>query len=146
MANSYKFVNGKLVQRSDEEQARLDQLKAARAAREPVRKRIPRAREPFVMLTLSQAEKLLPLKPVCWPLFMVLLFENFRARGQPFALPAHGFNTVKGLTSRPALWRALVQLEAAGLIAIKRVPPLPPLIHCFTGETVSRSTVSPVKQ
>ena len=64
------------------------------------------------MMTVSQAEKLLELDHVCWPLFTILLFENFRQRGQPFILPTRKLNTVKGL--RPTnLRRALIQLESA---------------------------------
>ena len=59
MGNSFKFVGGKLVQRSDEEQARLDRSKVAQATRKPIKRRTPRAKEPFVMLTLSHVEKLL---------------------------------------------------------------------------------------
>ena len=55
------------------------------------------------MMTVSQAEKLLELEHVCWPLFTILLFENFRHRGQPFTLPTGKLNTVKGLSpSKPA--------------------------------------------
>ena len=129
MANGFKFVGGKFVQRSNEEQARLDRLQAAQAAREPARKkRTPRAQEPFVMLTLSHVERLLPLSRVCWPLFAILLFESFRARGEPFELPIHQLSAVKGLSPRN-LPRALAQLEVADLIRIRRKgPPQPPLI------------------
>lgn len=130
---SYKFVGGKLVERSAEEQARLQ---AKQAAREPVKKkRTPWAQEPFIMLTLSHVEKLFRLNPACWPLFTILLFESFRTRGEPFTLPAYEFNAVKGLNSRTALWRALAQLEKCNLISTRRNPPQPPLI-----------TVSPMKQ
>ena len=62
---SYKIVGGKFVERTAEELARLERLKAEQAAREPRRRRsgvaarMPRAKERFVMLTVSQAEKLL---------------------------------------------------------------------------------------
>ena len=40
---------------------------------------------------------------MCWPLFMILLFENFRQRGQPFILPTRKLTTVKGLSpTKPA--------------------------------------------
>ena len=128
---SYKFVGGKFVERTAEELARLERLKAEQAKREPAKKtawpRMPRAKERFVMLTVSQAEKLLQLEHVCWPLFTILLFENFRQRGQPFILPTRQLNTVKGL--RPTnLRQALMQLETCGLISITRNPPKPPLI------------------
>jgi hypothetical protein len=135
MTKSYKFVGGKLVERSAEEQARLQAKQAAQEPAKKKRKRTPWAQEPFVMLTLSHVEKLLRLNPACWPLFAILLFESFRARGEPFALPAVEFNVVKGLNSRTALWRALAQLEKCNLISMRRNPPRPPLI-----------TVSLVKQ
>ena len=64
---------------------------------------------------------------MCWPLFTILLFENFRQRGQPFILPTRQLNTVKGL-SPTNLRRALIQLETCGLISVTRNPPKPPLI------------------
>lgn len=123
----HKFVDGKLVERTAEELARLERLKSEQAKREPAKRRVPRSREPFVMMTVSQAERLLPLKHVCWPLFTLLLFENFRHRGQPFILPTRQLNTVKGL--RPTnLRQALIQLKRCGLISIIRNRPKPPLI------------------
>jgi hypothetical protein len=124
---SYKFVDGKLVARTTEELARLEQLKAEQAAREPAKKRLPRATERFVITTVAQAAKLFELEHVCWPLFTILLFENLRRWGQTFVLPRRQLNTVKGL-SRANLQRALAQLEGCGLISVTRNPPRPPLI------------------
>ena len=130
---SYKIVGGKFVERTAEELVRLERLKAEQTAREltPAKvasaARMPRAKGLFVMLTAPQAEKLLRLEHVCWPLFTILLFENFRQRGHPFILPTRQLNTVKGL--RPTnLRRALMQLETCGLISITRIRPKPPLI------------------
>jgi hypothetical protein len=122
---SYKFVGGKLVARTAEELTRLKQLKAEQA--KCAKGRMPRSTERFAIVTLSQAEKLIMLEHVCWPLFTILLFENFRQRGQPFILPTRQLNTVQGL--RPTnLRQALIQLETCGLISITRNPPKPPLI------------------
>ena len=102
-AKSYKIVGGKFVERTAEELVRLERLKAEQAARElaPAKNaasaaRLPRAKGRFVMLTAWQAERLLRLEHVCWPLFTILLFENFRQRGQPFILPTRPLNTVRG--------------------------------------------------
>ena len=87
---SYKVASGKLVERTAEELARLEQRKAEQAEREAKPKRaarMPPTRERFVITTVSQAERLIGLGHVCWPLFTILLFENFRQRGQPFSLP-----------------------------------------------------------
>lgn len=131
---SYKIVGGKFVERTAEELVELERLKAEQAGRKltPAKKaasaaRMPRANGRFVMLTAWQAEKLLRHEHVCWPLFTILLFENFRQRGQPFILPTRQLNTVKGL--RPTnLRQALMQLETCGLISITRNRPKPPLI------------------
>jgi hypothetical protein len=116
-----------VVERTAEELARLEQLRAKHVEREPTKWSMPRSKERFVKVTLSQAEKLLQLDPVCWPLFIILSFENFRQRGQPFILPTRQLNTVKSL--RPTnLRQALMQLETCGLISITRNRPKPPLI------------------
>ena len=126
---SYKIVRGKFVERTAKELARLERLKAEQAAREltPAKRRMPPAKGRFVITTVSQAERLFELEHVCWPLFTILLFENFRHRGKPFTLPTDKLTAVKGL-SRANLHRALVQLEARGLVSVLRNPPQPPLI------------------
>ena len=127
---SYKVVSGKLVERTAEELATLEQRKAEQAEREAKPKRVarmPPARERFVITTVSQAEKLIGLEHVCWPLFTILLFESFRQRGKPFSLPTGKLDTVKGLSPRN-LRRALAQLERCGLISVTRRPPKPPVI------------------
>jgi len=127
---SYKFVGGKFVERTAEELARLERLKAEQAERErtsSVKKWIPRSTDWFVKVTLTQADKLLQLDHVCWPLFTILLFENFRQRGKRFSLPTSKLNTVKGLSPRN-LHRALNQLETCGLISVTHRPPKLPLI------------------
>jgi hypothetical protein len=122
---SYKIRCGKLVERTAEELARLERLKAKQA--KPAKGRMPRAEGRFVITTATQAAKLIGLEHVCWPLFTILSFENFRHRGAAFALPTSKLNTLKGLSPRN-LRRALIQLERCGLISVVRNPPRPPLI------------------
>jgi hypothetical protein len=128
--NSYKIVGGRLVERTAEELARLKRLKIEQFARErtsSAKKWMPRSTDWFVKVILTQTDKLLQLDPVCCPLFLILLVENFRHKGRPFILPTRKLNTVKGL--RPTNLRsALIQLERCGLIAVARRRPRPPLI------------------
>jgi hypothetical protein len=126
---SHKFVGGKLVERTLEEQARIDQLKAAQAEQaKQVSKRLPRTNMLFARLTANHMEKLFDLEHVCWPLFSVLLLERLRHGGRPFPLPARYFGDCKGL-SQANLYRLLNQLETAELISIERQgAPKPPLI------------------
>ena len=108
---SYKIRDGKLVERTAEEKAELQRRKAE-AVSPP---RVPKSKEPFVKLTITQLSKLFGVTLAGVLIFMVMLHENFRHRGKPFILPANklaahgGFNP---LTQR----RALRQLEACGLI------------------------------
>jgi hypothetical protein len=125
---SYKIRGGKLVERTAEELARLERLKAEReCTHKPAKGRMPRAEGRFVITTATQAEKLIGLEHVCWPLFTILSFENFRHRRAAFALPTSKLNTLKGLSPRN-LRRALIQMETCGLISVVRNPPRPPLI------------------
>ena len=69
---SYKFVGGKFVERTAEELARLERLKAAQAARVPAKKaaterRMPRTEDYFVMVTDADREAD-RARHVCWPL------------------------------------------------------------------------------
>src|SRR5262245_10685455 len=124
---SVKFVGGKLVERTTEELARLEQLKAKQAEHQPAKTRIPRTDDLFARVTVSHAVKLIELDPACWPLFVILLLERLRAGGKAFILPARQLYTVRGLS--PAnLRRALHQLEGCGLISVVCHPPQPPLI------------------
>ena len=90
----------------------------------PKPKRMPRSTEPFVKITLSQAERLFQLKPVCWPLFTFLLFESFRCRGRPFTLPIDKLDSLRGLRQTNTR-AALRQLAACHLISVRRRPPKP---------------------
>ena len=52
-------------------------------------------------------------------IFMVMLHENFRHRGKPFILPADKLAAHGGFNPRTQR-RALLQLEACGLISVRR--------------------------
>ncbi len=124
---SYKLVGGKFVERTAEELARLEQLKAEQAKRAPAKKRITRTKSLFARVTVAHATKLIELDTVCCLLFVLLQLERYRVYRETFALPTHRLRSVKGLS--PAnLRRALHQLEKANLISVVREPPKPPLV------------------
>src|SRR5260221_14441607 len=113
---SYKSVGGKLVARTAEEHAELQRQKAEAAL--PLR--MPRSKESFVKLTISQLNKLFDLRsPASVFIFMVMLHENFRHRGKPFILPADKLAAHGGFKPRTQR-RVLLQLEACGLISVRR--------------------------
>jgi hypothetical protein len=113
---SYKFVGGKLVARTTEEHAELRRRKAEAAS--PLR--MPRSKEPFIKLTVLQLNKLFGVRsPAGVLIFMVMLHENFRHRGKPFILPADKLAVHGGFKPRTQR-RALLQLEACGLISVRR--------------------------
>jgi hypothetical protein len=113
---SYKIRGGKLVERTAEEQAELQRRKAE-AASPP---RMPKSKEPFVKLTIPQLNKLFGLRsPASVFIFMVMLHENFRHRGKPFILPADKLAAHGGFSHRTQR-RALLQLEACGLVSVRR--------------------------
>jgi len=119
------------------------------------RKQIPRSTGLFVKLSAWQAEKLHELDHVCWPLFAILLFENFRHRGKTFILPTDKLATLRGV-SRRNLRRILHRLEGSGLIVVKRTPPKPPeitvlsdqdeAVYSATHDRVTPSTRPPVAE
>ena len=113
---SFRFVSGKLVARTAEEHAELQRRKAE-AASPP---RMSKSTEPFVKLTVSQLNKLFGLRsPASVFIFLVMLHENFRHRGKPFILPADKLAARGGFNPRTQR-RALLQLEACGLISVRR--------------------------
>jgi DNA-binding MarR family transcriptional regulator len=89
-------------------------------------KRLAKSKEWFARITVSQAEKLRGLSGACWMLFTDLSFKNIDSRGKPFDLPDDISGDV-GLSPRNLL-RVLDQLEARGLISVRRQAPKPPLI------------------
>ena len=113
---SYKFRGGKLVERTAEEQAELQRRKAEAASPS----RMPKSKEPFVKLTIPQLNKLFGVRsPAGVLIFMVMLHENFRHRGKPFILPANKLAAHGGFNPRTQR-RALLQLEACGVISVRR--------------------------
>ena len=122
---SYKIQNGKLVRRTAAEQADLDRRKAAYYAEEAAaapNSRVPKSKEKFVIVTLSQLDRLLVGAPTVsqMVIFMILLFENFRHRGRPFIMPSEAFAKLGGYNLRTQQ-RALFRLEKCGLISVRRV-------------------------
>jgi hypothetical protein len=137
---SYKIVGGKFVERTPEEVALLEQRKAAQIAREPAQQQAPRVKGHFVMVSPVQIAKVHELgSAACWSLFMVLLLEDYRQRGQPFVLSIDKATSMLGL-SEANLRRALGRLEGCGLISTIRNPPKPPLIKVYSlmGERMAR--------
>jgi hypothetical protein len=125
---SYKFTGGKFVERTAEEVARLEQLWAKQAHKTKLAGRMLRSEGRFVKLTLLQLEKLFGLRSqACTLLFLAMLHENFRHRGKTFILPTDKIATLGGF-SRRTQHRALLRMEACGLISVKRMPPKPPEI------------------
>jgi hypothetical protein len=132
---SYKFVNGKFVERTPEEQAELERKRAAHLAAsgqgpsaKVVPARIPKSKETFIRVTLSQADRLLQLKlPTEVATYLLLSLERFHFRGQSFVWPAHTLATKFGF-DRWAQRRAMIKLVQAGLISIERVPSKPPRV------------------
>jgi hypothetical protein len=91
----YKFVNGKFVERTPEEQAELERKRAAHLAAsgqgptvKAAQAKLPRSNERFIRVTLSQANRLLWLKPQAFvAIYLLLSLESFKAHGQPFIWP-----------------------------------------------------------
>jgi len=119
---SYKFAGGRLVARTAEEHTDLQRRKAGAA---PPR-RMLKPTDRFVQVTLPQLDKLWALKSLaCTFIFMIMLYENFRHRGKSFILPAH---ELAAQFNHRAQRRAVRQLEACGLISVKRRSKKPPQI------------------
>ena len=79
-----------------------------------------RSRQPFVMLTLAQANRLSEMAGPAVRVFFRVLFLTFKARGRPVKL-ANAALAELGV-NRKAKWRALRELEARGLIVVTRHP------------------------
>ena len=72
----------------------------------------PKRREPFVMITAAQAARLEQVaNATTIKIFLQLLFLNYRAHGQPFALPRN--------IHRNKRHRALIDLEKSRLISVR---------------------------
>jgi len=98
----------------------LEKYKSKNAPAKAAPKRMSKSVEWFAPITVSRAEKLGELgSRACWMLFTILFFESIKSRGKPFALPGDAAGSSKGL-SQSNLYRALHQLEAVGLISVRR--------------------------
>jgi len=127
---SKKIVNGKLVNRTLEEEADLQRRKEKAgyyADVNPKSKR-PKSKEMFSMITASQFEKLIPIKSAATvKLFIVLAYQSFKCWDKPFQLLTDNF--AKNGFHRATQWRALAQLEKVGLIRVEWKPRKePPII------------------
>jgi len=121
---SYRFAGGRLVARTAEEHAELQRRKGEAVA--PLIR--AKSTERFVLIKLQQLDTLFGLKSrACTLLFMVMLYENFRHRGKPFILSADKI-AANGGFSRRTQRRAVLRLEACGLISVKRRNRTPPEI------------------
>ena len=130
---SYKLKNGEFVERTPAEQAELERKRAAHlatAGQPPgTTGKAPKSKESFIRVTLSQANRLLTLNPPAFvTIYLVLSRESFKAHGLPFTLPGEVLADKFGF-NRLAQWRAVLQLEKAGLISVERRPPKPPKIR-----------------
>ena len=129
-ATSYKIRGGKLIRRTEKEQAELDQLKAERDGNPEegnVGSGTARIKEEFIMIAESQALKLRQTGSFgCAMIFLILLYQKFRHRGKPFLMPIEPL--VEDGFSRTTQWRAIVRLEKVGLISVKRKRRQPPSI------------------
>jgi len=129
---SYKVVNGEFVERTSEEQAELERkraiyLAASNSTAKAAPTRLPRLKEMFARVTVSQAERLLQLEPPAFvTIYLWLSFKNFEEHGLSFDWPTDTF--AKSGIDRWAQRRALIKLAQVGLISVERVPSKPPKI------------------
>jgi hypothetical protein len=130
-SKSYKFVNGAFVERTPEEQVALEQKRAVHlgTTAKAACAKLPKLRETFIRITLSQANRLLQLKPPAFvTIYLLLSLEHFRKHGQPFAWPTDTLVAKFGIGQRTQQ-RVLVELVQAGLISVvEQGPPKPPLV------------------
>jgi hypothetical protein len=128
---SYKLVNGKFVERTPEELVALEQKRATYySTAEPptaemAKARMPKSKELFIRITMSQADRLLKLNPPAYvTIFLLLSLESFKAHGQPFVWPTSILH--KWGFGRWTQWQVMGRLAEAGLISIRRVSPKKP--------------------
>ena len=119
---SYKIRGGRLIRRTEEEQAELDQLRAEHCGNPEERSAgsgAVRMKEKFIMIAESQALKLRQTESFgCVMIFLILQYQKFRHRGKPFLMPIEPL--VEDGFSRTTQWRAIVRLEKIGLISVER--------------------------
>jgi hypothetical protein len=84
-------------------------------------------REHFVKLPWTWVGRLMSARQkATWPVAVVILYEHWRRKGKTFALSNSG---PMADISRWRKYRALVELEALGLIAVERRPDKAPLVR-----------------
>jgi hypothetical protein len=126
---SYKFQNSEFVERTPEEQVELERKRAVAPGAKTAPSKVPKSKETFLRITLSQADRLLTLNPPAFvTIYLVLSLEGFEAHGLSFTFPAKMLTDKFGF-SRCTQWRAVLQLVKAGLIAVEPAPPKPPKIR-----------------
>ncbi len=121
--------NGKLVERTPEEQIEFDRLKAEYYANvdAPNSRKRPKSKEHFAKITDIRFEKLMHIESgASIKIFIVLAYQSFKHWDRPFQISTDDF--VKNGFSCATQKRALIQLERVGLISVKRRPPRPPVI------------------
>ena len=127
---SKKNRNGKFVERTAEEQAELDRLKAeyyANVSTRNSKSKRPKSKEHFAKITDSQFEKLMRIESsASVKIFIVLAYQSFKHWDKPFQLSTDNF--AKNGFSRTTQWRALTQLEKVSLISVERRHRGPPII------------------
>ena len=95
--------------------------------------RVPRTKEPFILLTASRFNKLMTVVDDVSFIVWILLVLNFKRRNQSFVMPTEqlakeGGRDRKGITLRNQQ-RALRKLEQCGFIMVERQPNKPPIIR-----------------
>jgi hypothetical protein len=125
---SKKPVNGKLVDRTPEEEIALQRLREKAGYRDNVGySKKPKSKERFAKLYDSQFGKLMEVKTKEGVrMFPVLMYQWFKNWDRPFQMSTVNF--AKNGFSRSAQKRALIELEKVGLISVKREPPKSPVI------------------
>lgn len=128
---SYKLVDGKFVERTPEEQVAHERKQAAYygatelSTTKAAKAGMPKSKELFVRITMSQANRLLKLKPPAYvTIFLLLALESFKAHGQPFLWPADTLHKLG--FGRWTQWQVMGKLVQAGLISARRVSPKKP--------------------
>jgi hypothetical protein len=127
---SRKILNGKFVERTPEEEAELNRLKAKAEyyANATLKfKKRPKIGESFVALPWRYADKLnrAGVLTKTMGVFLILLDKKYQ-RQAPFHLPTKDLDRLN--IDRTAQARAITALEEAGLISVVRKHKHPPII------------------
>ena len=89
---------------------------AACSVTEPAK--LTKRRKHFIMLPFTWLERLSGASGQVYRLAILLLYRDWKSNGMPIKL-GNGMLQIDGI-SRRTKWRALVELERRGLIAIER--------------------------